>query len=280
MLNKESYRSLGTTIIAGAVSSLVAMAIYLCIELFWGASLTAPQQTLIVGLIVIIFVVPITMAILSYADKELKKRYMPLIIDEIRPGITMDVKHDFEAKTGIVEIYQNFDACEHEILEVLKQSKDCKIFLQIGKSLLSGTTDLYNYISKNNIKKGAMIKILHAGKTNPFLTAEIATDRGSNHDEWVQQVNHASKMAAILKNKDYADIEAFTHKEGFVWRLFIFEKAAYVQPYLYSSNNSEMAPVYKITKDLSTSNGVVNPKSLYITFSRYFDNKWSYYKKT
>ena len=60
-----------------------------------------------------------------------------------------------------------------------------------------------------------------------------------------------------------------------MWRLFIFDEIAYVQPYLYSKNNSEHAPVLKLSKSvISSEKKEENPSSLYKVFSNYFDFKW------
>src|SRR5207245_8087418 len=49
-------------------------------------------------------------------------------------------------KTGIEEVYPGFSACEKEILSALKKAKDTRIFLQLGKSVLSGPKTIYQFL--------------------------------------------------------------------------------------------------------------------------------------
>ncbi len=67
------------------------------------------------------------------------------------------------------------------------------------------------------------------------------------------------------------------HQEGYVWRFYIFDNYAYVQPYLYERKNDILAPVLKLAKHVSSGEQRENPKSLYKVFSKYFDNKWKEY---
>ena len=125
---------------------------------------------------------------------------------------------------------------------------------------------------------GATIKILHSGKNNPYLTKEIANKRGSHYDEWQVELSYAKKLVGILNQKSKTNIKALQHNEGYYWRMFIFESVAFVQPYLYISNNSEQAPVIKVNKYLSKDERLTNQNSLYVLFSKYFDDKWQAYK--
>src|SRR4029078_604174 len=87
---------------------------------------------------------------------------------------------------------------------------------------------------------------------------------------------HATQKIENLIERKEATLKSRQHKEGYMWRLFIFEEVAYVQPYLYSKNNSDHAPVLKLSRYTLSSEKKQeeNLSSLYKVFLNYFDFKW------
>jgi len=177
----------------------------------------------------------------------------------------------FADEIGIVKIFKNFEESTPEILEQIGSSNSVRIFLQLGKTVLAGTT-IYDYLGKN-VKMGATVKVLNAGLDSPYLKQRIALERGSNYDEWVADLNHAMAKIKALTKSSYAYVRSRQHKESYLWLIFLFDSCAYIQPYMFIKNNTKQSPVIKIEKNLLGTD-VENPRSLYKTFSTYFDIKW------
>ena len=276
-MKKVSYLE---NIIIGVIPSLIAMALYFIIEFIFEDKLGKAQLTLIIGLVVALVLTPITILIYKNIQKKIQEKITPEIIEEITPLIKEDFYENLQAMTGIVKIFPNYPACDGEILEHLQVSKNVKIFLQIGKTVLAGTTNIYDYLASAKLEKGTNIKILHTNINNPHLSKNIADKRGSFYEEWVADTNYAYIKTKIIHSTlteitDEISFESKLHNEGYIWRFFIFDDYAYVQPYLYKSNNSEQAPVYKISKYYTSSkHKSVNNNSLYIVFLKLFNLKW------
>lgn len=267
-------------IIIGVIPSLVAMALYFVIQSVFGEQLSRAQQALIVGLVVLVVLTPVTIFISNFIQKKIKEKITPDIIEKIKPSIKEDFYEDLQAKTGIIEIFPNYPACDGEIVEHLKISKNIKLFLQIGKTVLAGTTSIYDYLANIELERGTSIKILHTNTDSPWLSEDIANARDSNYDDWFVDTKHAEMKTHIIESHRSDDennitFESKIHNEGYIWRLFIFDDLVYAQPYLYKSNNSEQAPVYKISKYFTSSKDKsINNNSLYTVFSKFFDTKW------
>jgi hypothetical protein len=125
----------------------------------------------------------------------------------------------------------------------------------------------------------AKIRILYASPESPYLSERIAYERASDYKEWKADLEHAINKITNLMEKGHGAIRGRRHAEGYVWRLFIFDDVAYVQPYLHPRNNSDRAPVLKIirVKPLPD-NKEENHSSLYRAFANYFDFKWDEYR--
>ena len=177
-----------------------------------------------------------------------------------------------------MEIFQSFPLCEAEILTQIDSSSNVRVFLQIGRTVLSGATGIYDYLAKANLRSGADVKVLHASSGSPYLSEGIAQARGSDYAEWTADLEHAQRKVGSLMTKSGARLEGREHREGYVWRLFIFEECAYVQPYLFPKDNSTKAPVLKLARSIEENGTMVpNPNSLYNVFREYFDQKWAEY---
>lgn len=172
--------------------------------------------------------------------------------------------------TGIVEILPNFRQSQKEILGALQSSKTVRVFLQLGRTVMGGSTDFYDLLEQKT-DPASDVRILHARMDSPYLSERVAHQRGSNYRGWHNELDHAIKTVAVLTEQRQGRVVGRQHSEGYTWRLFLTDTHAYVQPYLYDKNNSELAPVLKIAR---TIDGTEIKGSLYRVFSAYFDQKW------
>lgn len=169
---------------------------------------------------------------------------------------------------GVTRIFPNLPACEQEVLEEISTSRTVRIFLQLGKTVLVGAPSIYEYLEKS-LRSGATARVLHAGTTNPYLSRRIAVERGSSYEEWVSDIDYATRKLANLRNRSTGVVQSRTHNEAYYWLIFLFDNTAYVQPYIYDRGNTKMAPVLKLENSTQ-----VTEQSLYQVFDRYFDRKW------
>ncbi|WP_426992167.1 NUDIX domain-containing protein [Methylomonas sp. CM2] len=170
---------------------------------------------------------------------------------------------------GLVKVFPNLPSCEQEILDAITHSKSVKIFLQLGKTVLVGTPNIYEYLEKST-KAGATVRILHAGLTNPSLSRRVAYERSSSYDEWISDIQYAINKLNNLKRRSIGVVQSRQHNESYYWLMFVFDHYAYVQPYLYERSNTNKSPVFKFERD--EKNDVSD--SLYYIFDRYFEHKW------
>lgn len=173
---------------------------------------------------------------------------------------------------GLVRTFRDWAECQDEILQEVTQSASVRVFVQIGKSVLSGAAVIYNALERS--RPDADIRILHAGLSNPYLGERSAVRRNSDYQEWQEDVAYAMAVGERLQARLGSRLQIRQHHEGYIWRLFIFDDIAYVQPYLHQRDNAGQAPVLKfvLRGDLSDVNA--NPNAMWYLFSNYFDLKW------
>lgn len=265
-------RGYAVQILTGLTGSLVAAALFsLWAGLFRSPERSALALMLAVGVVVVGVVA--TVGIARMLEAQIRRVIEPRVADAIRPEIEKSIRAELARRTGIIELFDRFSACEQEILEALGRAHKVKVFLQIGKTVLSGATTFYDYLGDAKFAEGAHIQILRASIDNPYLAERVAHARKSKYDEWRDDLDNAERKVQTLVRLAAPRLEARQHKEGYVWRMFIFDSVAYVQPYLFSRQNSENATVLKINRCLSDS-AEANALSLYGVFERYFDHKW------
>lgn len=175
---------------------------------------------------------------------------------------------------GLTGVYPTFSDCQEEILRHVRESQRTHIFVQMGKSVLSGAAIIYEALERS--RTDADIKILHAGTENPYLSERIALNRSSNYREWREDIGYAVRTGTRLQTRLGGRMELRMHSEGYVWRLFIFDDDAYMQPYLYSSENARRAPVLKFSRTALSGpvDASPNTNSIYHMLMTYFDLKW------
>jgi 8-oxo-dGTP pyrophosphatase MutT (NUDIX family) len=181
---------------------------------------------------------------------------------------------DISRGTGLIGIFPSFDECQAEVLREMRESRSIKIFVQMGKSVLSGAAIIYEALE--HTRKDAEVKILHAGVENPYLSERVALNRDSDYQEWREDINYVIRVGGRLQGRQGARLELRRHSEGYIWRFFLFDDYAYLQPYLFPRHNARLAPVLKFSR-LDTSNPTgseVNANSLQHMLQNYFDLKW------
>lgn len=196
--------------------------------------------------------------------KEIDEKLM-VLSDEIRRHERKRVLDGIELITGVTKIYSNMDEALDDITSKLETSKEVDIFVQLGRDILSGKGAFYPHISEN--KSAKRIRILHCGKNSPYLSEKKALNRERGKiQEWHQDINSVSgsgkRLIDLFGEKKF---EIRTHNEGYLWRLFLFEDEGYVQPYIYSSDNSSKAPVFRLS---------LNESSILKTYRDFFEFKW------
>jgi 8-oxo-dGTP pyrophosphatase MutT (NUDIX family) len=207
----------------------------------------------------------------------------PQVAADLRPILVAELQSDLAMRLGVTAIFPNFQAAELEILDHLSRSKDVRVFIQFGRAVLSGTsagqTNFYDYLADTQLKREANVKILHAGADSPYLTERAAIARLSHYAEWKADLDYALHKCASLASKLAGSKVTFSsrrHREGFLWRLFILDDLAYLQPYLHLRKNAALAPVIKLARTLQMADGQfqINDNSLFNVFSDFFDFKW------
>lgn len=189
------------------------------------------------------------------------------IWQQIKSHLARFVIEKYKNEIGLLNIYENYEDAKGAIKNRFVESNDAKIFIQLGRGVIGGSNSLLFEAAKGKKdKKNFNFKLLYADISSPYLTKERAINRKSNHKEWGAAIKYTQgSIDALLE--DNIDIQARSHSEPYLWRLFIFDKYLYMIPYLHSNNNHEKTPVFEFMHSENT-------PSLYNTFANYFDRLW------
>jgi hypothetical protein len=117
---------------------------------------------------------------------------------------------------GVARVFPNLPSCEQEILDEISKSRMVRIFLQLGKTVLVGTPNVYEYLEKS-IKSGATVKILHAGVRNRYLSRRIALERGSSYEAWISDIAYATRKLENLRKRSVGVVQSRTYNEAYYW---------------------------------------------------------------
>jgi 8-oxo-dGTP pyrophosphatase MutT (NUDIX family) len=244
-MNKHIY-----TIASGAAGSLVAVVVLLALRLFVGEAVPLSEQLLAV---VAAFVV------VAYVGRAPFRRYALRVM---------------EKQIGVTEVFSNFADCEAEILARLEATGSARMFLQIGTSVLSGNRTIYEHLEGRLDWSGInSFRLLYVDENSDYVNDSRAAERGSNIDRWKADLRRAREQLQLLKRRVGAKLDYRQHSEPFLWRLFIFDEVAYIQPYLYDRQNSERAPVLKTIRRHRREGDQL--PSLFKLVDRYFDTIWN-----
>ena len=197
-----------------------------------------------------------------------------LIISSARIGVeyfSTDVgKKYMRTNTGIVEVYNNLEACRSVIRNDFEKASNIRLLLQIGRREFGDEEPSFFWSLARDTKScsEAVIRVLRASEDSPFLSEERAKNRKTPVEQWKEDIRRLEKSLQLLKNSYNVKFEEREHSEPFLWRIFIFDNIAYVSAYLYPRANDTHAVVYRIQKD---------ENSLFSIFSKYFDYLWLKY---
>jgi len=165
---------------------------------------------------------------------------------------------------GLVKIYDNFVAAEKDIKELFIKSNNVKILLQLGRDSIDGKKSL---LYEQAIKRydPIHIKLLFADVDSDFLSKDKANERKSSKPDWERSYNNTILSIKAIRATG-KEVDARTHSEPYLWRLYFLDDTLFFVPYLYDKKNHENAPVFRFEK--------LEKGSFYKTFETYFDNLW------
>lgn len=193
--------------------------------------------------------------------------FRKLLTQKIIEILLFIVKKTMKEKIGLVQIYSNFSSAQKDFLEDFRQSSKARIQIQMGRNLIGGKPSLlFEEICKRKNDQFHM-EILFLDIRSKSLSKENALSRKTDYNEWAVFVRHNKENISVIEKKGVS-IEARTHDEPYLWRLFFLDKHLYFLPYLFNKNNDHYAPVLKF-KDFGESK-----PSLYTIFDKYFTNLW------
>lgn len=176
-------------------------------------------------------------------------------------------KRYMEERTGIVEVFDNLEACEPDMKSEFKRAKHIRLLLQVGrKEFGDGESSYFGNLAKEKYQPDVRIRVLRASKESPFLSPERAKSRGTNIRRWHEDMRRLANEIDLLRDSHGVKIEDREHCEPFLWRIFIFDDVAYVSAYLHQSDNDLKAVIYKYVK---------GEKSLFSVFDKYFEYLWA-----
>jgi 8-oxo-dGTP pyrophosphatase MutT (NUDIX family) len=261
-------RELATGTVAGVLASGVSSAFVLT---FTKDASDGQRVTLLVGatLLLVVLAIPIAR---RFITGPLVNYVRPRVEGEIYSLAEAAIAQATKEAYGLARSYGSFGECEEEIRAQIAKSRRIDIFVQIGKTVLSGGNDFYKYLQYARVREEAQVRILHADISSAYLSERVAAERGSDLAQWRDDLRNAFNKATTLRMNSERRVQTRQHQEGFVWRLFIFDDTAFAQPYLFPSGNSDKAPVLRF--DRLGNDGSANERSLYKTFAKYFELTW------
>lgn len=269
----------------GLFVNLLSEAIKYLVDLAWGKPLEQSQRTIIwiVALLIVgsilwfIFTFMLTDNVIEKIVKFLRPQFISRVRSELESKAREKVTRELEEQTGIVRIFPNFHSCKNDILTDMRASKEVRIFLQLGRTVLHTSSPFSDCLSEIIRNPDVTVRILHASKQSPYFSKKRAQKRNSDHLSWETDLDYVVRRVGGFNEQPGSRVDGRQHNEGAFWRLFIFDEVAYVQPYLYARVNEDYAPVFKLIRRMPSTKQSSEKKSLYEAFLSYFDNKWDEY---
>ena len=268
---------------SSAMASILSAGCIFALTFVLGGSLALYQSVLAA-----LFTLVVTFALVYILVKKIiydkaRDHFKKIALEEVRrdEGIAA------HRRIGIVEVFDNFAAAKEEILDELESSECASVFIQLGRSLLRPNATFREFLERIDNQDGT-IRILYANEDSPYLDMTSAANRArcgegqptTIFQGWQRDLGYVASAIEELNaqrasNLRRGKIEERQHDEGFLWRLFLADEFAYVQPYLFGENNAVQSPVLKLAKyhEGEKSKGE-NPYSLFRTFQEHFEQKW------
>jgi len=266
--------SLTFAILIGAAGSLLASAYLASVAV--GVILTA----LLVAIGVIASVLPrVRLAVFGWMRRMMNDESL----SALRQPVVADTLRTVELDTGIRTIYRNFSDARTAILDHMSQSRRVDIFVQIGTTVGVQEPFLDALTSLPQMREDVNVRVLKAGLDSPYLSELRAMTRGKDYQVWRDDIragdNHLANLQETADENQWFQYRH--HREGYLWRFFIFDDHAFLQPYYRQSDNAQHAPVYELAMS-TTSNGQTTALdfSLARVLEAYFDQKWDEYRPT
>lgn len=253
------------SLFVAVLSSAFAYVLLIFIKQYLGEDIPYSEKIYSVIIVTLVLFILLHFITKIFGWKLIKSIYSKEINEEINQKLKCYYEHLGDNQAGLEKSFSNMTEAMSEICQKLRESKNVSIFVQIGRDILSGKGVFYDCLMHN--KEAERIRILHCSKNNPYLSEKRASERGRGKiSEWHQELTSVDDTGKRISH-DYAEgvFEKRFHHEGYLWRIFMFDDCCFVQPYIYESNNSDRAPVYKL---LNAKNSVYN------TFRDYFEFKW------
>ena len=171
--------------------------------------------------------------------------------------------------TGIVQVYPSLHEAFGDLQDSFRNAKRIDLLLHIGRREFGASDALFlDILRDRGISDDDLeVRILHIDEGSPYLSDERALRLGKRRSTWIRDVHYVrEKIRDICGNR--SNLRLASHREPFVWRLFVFDDEMFVSGYLYSTRNDEQAPVFKIR---------AGTNSLYGAFRSYYDHLWRLY---
>jgi hypothetical protein len=268
--------------LGGLFVNLLSEAIKYLVDRAWGKPLEQGQRTIIwvVALLVVgsilwvIFALILTDDFIEKAIKFLRPQFISRIRSELENEAREKVNRELEEQTGIIERFRNFKDCADHILADMRDAREVRIFLQLGRTVLYDKSPFFDCLKEIMLKPDVTVRILHASKQSRYFNEDKAQKRSSSYAQWESSFGFLANQTRLFKEQYGLRFDGRQHNEGPFWRFFIFDEVAYVQPYLYMKRNEDYAPVFKLARRMSSPKQTLEKKSLYEAFLHYFDNKW------
>jgi hypothetical protein len=176
-----------------------------------------------------------------------------------------------DRNTGISKVYPSLDEAASDLIYAAQIARRIDLLIHIGRREFGITDSLFYETLKSRLanqgEEDLEVRLLHIDLESPYLSEQRAQELGKRRDKWLRDVEYV-RSQIIDCARGRKNLRIRTHKEPFLWRLFIFDDQIFLSAYLHSTKNDKHAPVYRIHQ------GPQGTNSLYSTFKRYYDHLW------
>lgn len=173
-----------------------------------------------------------------------------------------------DTHTGIVKVYPSLHHAFDDLKSGFAEARRIDLLLHIGRQEFGVRDALFSELLRSRLGETDLeLRILHIDSDSPYLSEDRAQRLGKRRAKWVRDVQYVRDQIRELCG-EHENIRLASHREPFVWRMFVFDNEMFVSGYLHNTKNDEQAPVFKIR---SGSN------SLYAAFRSHYDHLWRVY---
>ena len=149
-----------------------------------------------------------------------------------------------------VRVFETIKDCRDDVEADFVASTHAALLLQIGRNEFArGEAGVFSPLMRSQPSSIVRCRVLRADLNSPLFSRDRARDRNSHFHEWDKAFKSVRKELNHLRDAYQQPIEVRTHSEPFLARLYVFDKSAYVNPYVRDRNNDSMAYTYRIDRD-------------------------------